>query len=147
VDEREADAYDGKDEQQHGRPRAHQVSRLPSAAAALDTSQQVVVGHLVPERLRGRWTMEIGPSRQLLPRVLERVGTVDVFVHDSDHTTANMTREYRIAWRAMPTGGALLSDDIDANHAFVRFARRVRHAPVVVSQQRRSGYLGMLRKA
>jgi hypothetical protein len=47
----------------------------------------------------------------------------------------------------MPTGGILISDDIEANHAFVRFAHRMAQAPVIVSQQRRPGYLGMLRKA
>lgn len=113
----------------------------------LDAAQQVEVGHLVPQRLRRRWILEIGPSRQVLPRVLARAGSVDVFVHDSDHTTANMTREFRVAWRAMPMGGALLSDDIEANHAFVRFARRVHLAPVVVPMKQGSGYLGLLRKA
>lgn len=112
----------------------------------LDSAQQVEVGQLVPEALRSRWTLEIGPSRQLLPRVIERAGRIDVFVHDSDHTTANMTREYAVAWRAMASGGVLLSDDIEANHAFVRFARRVGREPVVVSKERRAGYVGMLRK-
>jgi hypothetical protein len=59
----------------------------------LDPAQQVEVGHLVPDELRGRWTPEIGPSRQLLPQVVTRVGTVGVFIHDSEHTTANMTLE------------------------------------------------------
>lgn len=113
----------------------------------LDPAQQVELGHLVPEELRGRWTLEIGPSRQLLPQVVTRVGTVGLFIHDSDHTTANMTREYRVAWRGMPTGGILISDDIEANHAFVRFAHRMTQAPVVVPKQRRPGYLGVLRKA
>lgn len=113
----------------------------------LDPSQQVEVGHLVPEELRSRWALELGPSRQLLPLVVGRVPSVDVFIHDSDHTTANMSREFRVAWQAMAPGGALLSDDIEANHAFVRFARRVHSTPVVVPKMRRSGYLGMLRKA
>lgn len=113
----------------------------------LDAAQKVEVGHLVPPQLRSRWRLDIGPSRQMLPRALERAGSVDVFVHDSDHTTPNMTREFRVAWRSMPSGGALLSDDIEANHAFERFARRVGHAPIVVPKQLSSGYLGMLRKA
>lgn len=113
----------------------------------LDESQQVEVGHLVPDRLRGRWTLELGPSRQLLPRVIERIDSLGIFVHDSDHTTANMTREYRVAWRAMRSGSVLISDDIDANHAFVRFAERVGCAPVVLPQQQRTGYLGMARKS
>jgi len=112
----------------------------------LDSSQQVEVGHLVPDRLRDRWTLELGPSRQLLPQVLDRIGTLGIFVHDSDHTTANMTREYRVAWRAMRSGSVLISDDIDANHAFVRFAARVGCTPIVLAQQQRTGYLGMVRK-
>lgn len=112
----------------------------------LDSAQQVEVGHLVPARLRGRWTLELGPSRQLLPQVLDRISSLGVFVHDSDHTTANMTREYRVAWRAMRKGSVLISDDIDANHAFVRFAGRVGCTPVVLPQKQRAGYLGMLRK-
>jgi hypothetical protein len=36
---------------------------------------------------------------------------------------------------------------VEANHVLVHFARRVHRAPIIVLKQRRSGYLGMLRKA
>ncbi len=112
----------------------------------LDAAQKVEVGHLVPAYLKDRWTLELGPSRQVLPQVLARKGLVDVFVHDSDHTTPNMTREFRVAWRAMTSKGVLMSDDIEANHSFVRFARQAGQDPVVVAKQMRAGYLGMLPK-
>lgn len=112
----------------------------------LDPAQRVDVGHLVPDRLRARWTLEIGPSRQVLPRVLDACGPLDVFVHDSDHTYFSMMREFRTGWGALAAGGVLLSDDIEANHAFVKFARRVGQPPLIAAKRQRAGYLGLLRK-
>lgn len=110
----------------------------------LEESQQVEVGHLVPQELRSRWDLRLGPSRQLLPQVLAEQGPIDLFVHDSDHTFFNMTREFSLGWDSLVPGGVLLSDDIDANHSFVKFARKAAAAPIVVAKANRDGYLGIL---
>jgi predicted O-methyltransferase YrrM len=78
-------------------------------------------GSFVPEPLRRRWTLLRGRSRDLLPRLLTDLPAPDVFLHDSLHTTRNMTFEFQAAWRKMNPGGVLLSDDIHMSKAFARF--------------------------
>jgi len=78
-------------------------------------------GSFVPQPLRSRWTLLRGRSRDLLPPLLNDLPATDVFLHDSLHTTRNMTFEFRAAWQKMNAGGVLLSDDIHMSKAFARF--------------------------
>ena len=78
-------------------------------------------GSFVPQHLRSRWTLIRGRSRDVLPRRLKDLPAVDVFLHDSLHTTRNMTFEFQTAWKKMTPGGILLSDDIHMSKAFWRF--------------------------
>jgi predicted O-methyltransferase YrrM len=78
-------------------------------------------GSFVPQPLRSRWTLLRGRSRDLLPRLLSDLPAPDVFLHDSLHTTRNMTFEFQTAWQRMNAGGVLLSDDIHMSKAFTRF--------------------------
>lgn len=110
----------------------------------LEETQRVQVGSLVPDRLRHRWDLRLGPSRQLLPEVFAEHPEIDMFVHDSDHTFFNMMREFAQGWEHLVPGGVLLSDDIEANHAFVKFAGRCTRTPIVVPKGDREGYLGLL---
>ena len=76
---------------------------------------------LVPRQLRTDWELLLGTSRRLLPGLLEQLGRIDVFVHDSCHSQRNMRFEYELAWTRIRAGGVLLSDDIHANAAFGEF--------------------------
>jgi predicted O-methyltransferase YrrM len=78
-------------------------------------------GSFVPQHLRNRWTLLRGRSRQLLPRLLRDLPAPDLFLHDSLHTTRNMTFEFQAAWQRMASGSVLLSDDIHMSKAFARF--------------------------
>jgi predicted O-methyltransferase YrrM len=78
-------------------------------------------GSFVPQPLRSRWTLLRGRSRDLLPPLLNDLPAPDVFLHDSLHTTRNMTFEFQAAWQKMNAGGVLLSDDIHMSKAFARF--------------------------
>jgi predicted O-methyltransferase YrrM len=82
-------------------------------------------GWVVPSRLREPWQVEIGDSRQILPLLLSRVGTIDMFIHDSLHTYEHMLWEFEIAYPALRRGGLLLSDDALWNSAFHDFARKM----------------------
>src|SRR5947209_6596757 len=53
--------------------------------------------------LRTRWDLHLGSSLELLPGLLGE-GSVDVFLHDSDHTFATMDAEIRLAWPALRPG-------------------------------------------
>lgn len=82
-------------------------------------------GWIVPDWLKENWDMHIGDSRVLLPRVLNEVGSTDVFVHDSLHTYEHMIWEFRCAFPMIRSGGLLISDDAVWNPAFKEFAIEV----------------------
>jgi predicted O-methyltransferase YrrM len=76
------------------------------------------VGYLVPQNLRNRWNLRIGPARKLLPKVFREIGGADIFVHDSLHTYAQMNMEFATAMTALRPGGVLIADDVEGNRAF-----------------------------
>ena len=78
-------------------------------------------GAAVTAELRGRWTLIRGSSRHVLPRLLDELGHVGLFVHDSMHTTRNVTFELECVWPALAPGGVTLVDDVQRNRAFGRF--------------------------
>lgn len=78
-------------------------------------------GAAVPERLRDRWTLLRGSSRRLLGGLVAGLGRIEVFVHDSMHTTRNVRFELECAWPALAPGGAALIDDVERNSATGRF--------------------------
>jgi predicted O-methyltransferase YrrM len=83
-------------------------------------------GWIIPDWLRPRWTLHLGDARECLPGVLDRLGSVDIFIHDSLHTYEHMKFEYRAAYPHLHPGGILVSDDALWNPAFEEFSREVR---------------------
>jgi len=88
-------------------------------------------GWLVPVSLRGHWELLLGPSLEVLPRVLEQERAIDVFLHDSDHTHETMSGEFALAWPALREGGALIADDSTDNTAFAELCARVGRSPLL----------------
>ena len=86
------------------------------------------VGSLVPDALRDRWQLEIGPSRRLLPRLVRRVAPVGVFVHDSLHTYRTMRAELEAVTPYMDRPSAILVDDVSHNAAFSDWCKATRPA-------------------
>lgn len=76
------------------------------------------VGAAIPPSLKGRWELHRGVSRRVLPRLLNEVSPVDVFVHDSLHTYLNMRWEFSAVLSHVRSGGVILADDIQNNRAF-----------------------------
>jgi len=81
-------------------------------------------GFVVPERLKANWELILGDSREKLPKLLQSIGEIDVFHHDSMHTYDLMTLEYETAWPYLKDDGLLLSHDVDWNNAFKDFCHR-----------------------
>jgi len=69
----------------------------------------------------GMWTYIAGSSRRKLPALLQQLGTIDMFIHDSLHSERNVRFELDRAWAAMPGRGAILVDDADSNWGFQHF--------------------------
>lgn len=80
-------------------------------------------GWRVPERLRGRWRLHLGASRDVLPKVLAKVENLDLFYHDSEHTDENMLFEMSVAWSRLRPRGILAVDNIDWGRAYSAFLR------------------------
>ncbi len=81
------------------------------------------LGWVVPDWLRPRWKVMPGDSREILPKLLAELKSIDVFIHDSLHTYEHMIWEFRQAYPYLRSGGLLLSDDAAWNSAFADFAR------------------------
>jgi predicted O-methyltransferase YrrM len=81
-------------------------------------------GWVVPGSLRTRWELTIGRSQDVLPGVLRRVGDIDFFLHDSEHSYECMSFELSAAHAHMHPGGVLAADDTRWNSAFAEFVQR-----------------------
>jgi hypothetical protein len=66
----------------------------------------------IPRRLLDRWHLIIGDSKQELPRLLARLGRIDLFHHDSLHTYEHMMWEYDTAFAHLNADGVLSSHDV-----------------------------------
>ena len=115
----------------------HSIDLPPPSFAALGFEPGVVV----PTELKDRWELLIGKSQEILPALLSRVKSIDIFIHDSEHTYENMMFEWRTVWPFITPGGLLISDDVDNNQAFADFCRDVKAEYIVY------GRLGIALKA
>jgi len=82
------------------------------------------IGFLVPEQLKSKWKLYIGRSRDILLDLLKKLGKVDIFLHDSEHTFENVTFELNIAWDYLRNGGILLIDNLDFTEAPYYFTKQ-----------------------
>ncbi len=87
-------------------------------------------GWVIPEPLTDRWHLVLGKSQETLPPLLERLGEIDAFAHDSEHSYDCMRFEYTAAWPALRVGGVLVSDDVNSTPAFAEFAHAKQRDPV-----------------
>ena len=76
----------------------------------------------------------LGRSLEEMPKLLERIDGLDVFLHDSEHTYETMWGEMNLAWEALRSGGLLICDNIDANTAFANFCGKVARSPLLLPE-------------
>ncbi|BCS93522.1 class I SAM-dependent methyltransferase [Metallosphaera javensis (ex Sakai et al. 2022)] len=102
------------------------------------------VGFLVPDELKGKWRLYIGRSEDVLPKLMNQAGKIDIFLHDSEHTYENVMFELRIAWAHLRQGGVLLIDNLDFTRAPRDFAKESNVKLIRVAED--AGGLGMILK-
>ena len=116
---------------------------LPPLGANADQN----VGALIPAELKQRWRLHRGNVRRVLPQVINAIGQVDVFVHDSLHTYRNMTFEFQCVWPSLRRSGAIVADDVELNEAFHDFGAQKRIAnSVLVREDHKNAQFGILVK-
>ncbi|HEY9607131.1 MAG TPA: class I SAM-dependent methyltransferase [Allocoleopsis sp.] len=81
-------------------------------------------GWVIPEHLKSRWELTLGKSQEKLPELLTRLGKIDFFFHDSEHSYECMWFECNEAYQVLREGGIMLFDDIGWNQAFQNFAKQ-----------------------
>lgn len=80
------------------------------------------VGVVVPDELRGRWSLVREPDRRGVEKAIvmaER--SIDLVHYDSDKSYQGRAYAYPLLWNALRTGGVFISDDIGDNLAFRDF--------------------------
>ena len=83
-------------------------------------------GWLVPDAYRDRFEVWNGDAKDLLPKMVDEVDTIDFFFHDSDHTYHHMMFEFHEVKRKLTKGGLLVSDDVSWNASVWDFADEFR---------------------
>ncbi|HVZ62325.1 MAG TPA: class I SAM-dependent methyltransferase [Candidatus Nitrosotalea sp.] len=106
-----------------------------------------MIGAAIPDQLRKNWKLVFGPSSQELKKLLTSLDEVDVFFHDSLHTSKNMAFEFETAWLCIKKGGYLISDDISGNNAFYKFYSKLNIEPFILPQKSNNSYLGIIQKS
>ena len=126
-------------QEDNGRGALHSIDLPPTDMIAANH-----VGIAIPESLRHRWTYHWGSSRRLLPKLLNELHGSLMFVHDSDHSYANMAWEIRTASTAMSSGGVIVCDDVHLHTAFLDMARELNGKACLVEQAEKGGTTGLL---
>jgi hypothetical protein len=105
------------------------------------------VAAAVPDDLRERWLYLRGSSRRRLPTLIDDLGEIDLFVHDSLHSTRNTLFELTRAWSALKPGGVAVADDLDGNWGFHEFSHWARDGrPLIGSADDGERCIGFMRK-
>jgi predicted O-methyltransferase YrrM len=79
-------------------------------------------GWIVPDAYRERFEVWNGDAKALLPKMIDKLDSIDLFYHDSDHTYDHMMFEFREAKRKLRPGGLIVGDDISWNASVWDFA-------------------------
>ncbi|MEW6604512.1 MAG: class I SAM-dependent methyltransferase [Thermoproteota archaeon] len=78
-------------------------------------------GYIIPSLLRNRWSLTLGKSEDKLPDLLDTIGAIDMFFHDSEHSYSNMMFELNESLSHIQKEGIIASDDVNYNTAFQEF--------------------------
>jgi predicted O-methyltransferase YrrM len=114
--------------ERNGRGRLWSIDLPP----LIDTELGEQTACAVQDAQRRRWTLLKGSSRRLLPGLVGGLRGVDLFVHDSMHTTRNVRFELEVVWPALAAGGVAVVDDVEKNRGLGAFVRAHPDARAVV---------------
>ncbi len=112
----------------NGKGRLYSVD-LPVEAGTIEDRKGAVIppgktsGWLVTEEMKDIWELYLGDTYYELPKVMEKVREIDIYLHDSDHSYETMMFEFGMAWHHLRSDGVILADNTDKNDAFKDFAR------------------------
>jgi len=79
----------------------------------LRRGSEQATGILVPDTLKKRWTLIFGPGVRIMKKLRKKLVSIDMFIHDSNHSYLAQRAEYRRALDWLKNVGILLSDDVE----------------------------------
>lgn len=107
-------------------------------------------GWIVPDSWReGIWDLRLGDSVSVLNKIEDQF-SVDIFLHDSEHTYQTMWQELNWAANHLSEHGVVICDNIESNTSFFDFARNILGEcmifPAPDSERAHSGRFGLFTK-
>jgi len=96
------------------------------------------VGSLLTEdeRASQHWELRIiDPGT--LPESIADLDGLDIFMHDSDHSYANVSSELETAWPRVRPGGLIIGDDGETSYAFLEASARAQILPYGLFDRRK----------
>ena len=104
-------------------------------------------GICVPDSLRARWELILGNSKIELPKLLEKLTEVDLFVRDDEHTFESMIWEFEQVFSHLSKNGVIFSDNVDINEAINIFSEKTESKKIILRRDRHnSSKFGILFK-
>lgn len=83
-------------------------------------------GWAVPDALRTRWDLRIGPAQKLLPPLADELPRIGLFLHDDLHTPEHLRFELRTVFPHLAPSAVVLADNTAwTGDAFPEFARSI----------------------
>jgi Methyltransferase domain len=79
-------------------------------------------GWLVPDAYRERFELWTGNATELLPKMIDKLPSIGLFYHDSDHSYNHMMFEFHQAKRKLGEGSLVVGDDVSWNASLWDFA-------------------------
>jgi predicted O-methyltransferase YrrM len=98
------------------------------------------VGSLVARRDTSRWVLHVLNRQNAGSEFRRTIGSlppIDLFFHDSDHSYGWQMLEFSVVSDRLASPSVFASDDIDASHAFMDFARSASMPFVALVDQRK----------
>jgi len=80
------------------------------------------LGWMVPDSCRNAVEFHVGEAQTLLPQLVDKVDSIDLFFHDSDHSYDHMSFEFETAKRKLSPRGAVAANNIAWNSSLWDFA-------------------------
>jgi predicted O-methyltransferase YrrM len=138
---------DNEDGNLHSIDLPHAEYKINEKKVKKSTLSVTKIGICVTAKLQKRWTKILGDSKIELPDLLQKLKTINLFLHDSNHSYEHMMFEFRTVWPHLSTGGILFADDINWNNALSDFSKEVDRTPIILSRDASSdGKFGFIIK-
>jgi hypothetical protein len=115
--------------------------KLDRTESSVSIPPGLTSGWAIPKALTPGWDLRLGTSQEILPRLVQELPSIGLFLHDSLHTSRNLTFELEtVRVKLIPDSDVLADNTAWTGSAFDRFAQSL-HVPVF--RRRRSDLVGL----